>query len=256
MWFWFGENNIALELGRIFSLDLGFHFEVETEGILFAFYLFLIDFYINFDFKSITKWLQKHGNYHYKHTIYRGTPQEKVEEGSYWEKRSIRLSLDLRNKSLSGEWWTNMNNEPRGRHFYVFLDDFFFGRAKYSAETISEGDTVIEMPEGVYQATYKKFISSWRRPRSPFVKKITRIELDIPVGIPHEGKGENSWDMGMDATFGVTMPLEQGETIGEVTRRFAMSCLKERQKYGSLSGDAYSKWKTEGEARLASQKPI
>lgn len=126
-----------------------------------------------------------------------------------------------------------------------------FGRAKYSEKVLQEGGVTIDMPEGIYQATFKRFISYWKRPRLPFTESIHRISMDIPVGIPHEGKGENSWDMGMDATFGVTMPVEEGESIYEIAKRFAMSCLKTRQKYGSLSSPDYAKWKLEREMHLA-----
>ena len=138
-------------------------------------------------------------------------------------------------------WWWDFTIDPM---------EILFGKRQYSEKVLEEGETTIDMPEGVYTATYKRFISYWKRARSPFVRSLHRISIDIPVGIPHEGKGENSWDMGMDATFGVTMPVEEDESIYDIARRFAMSCLKERQKYGSLHSPDYAKWKLEGEARL------
>jgi hypothetical protein len=141
-------------------------------------------------------------------------------------------------------------NDHRSRHFYIHFTDVIFGRRKYSEEVYEEGETSIDMPEGVYKATYKRFISYWKRPRWYKVQSLHRIEIDIPVGIPHEGKGENSWDMGMDATFGVTMPADKNKSMYQITKEFAISCLKTRQKYGSLHSPDYAKWKLEGEVRV------
>lgn len=244
MWIWFGDNHITLELGRILSWNVGLRLSVRTEDITFGFYLFLFNFYVSFDFKRIRKFLSSHPNYFFKHTGIKG----KVREGSYWEERSIDLSLDLRMKSFSGNFWTNMNNHPSSRHFYFFLDNLILGRTKYSKEITKIGKTEIDMPEGRYKATYEYFTSYWKRPRNPFRNKMHRISIEIPVGIPHEGKGTTSYNCGMDATFGVTMLVDEREGIHSVARRFAMSCLKTRQKYGRLSSTDYLKWKKERES--------
>lgn len=251
MWIWFGDSDhITLEMGRWFPLDFGFHLEVAMEDITLGFYLGVVDFYVSLDWKPITRFLGAHPNYKFKHTIYRGTPEEKVEKGAYWQERNIGLRLDLRAWTFAGEWWVDMNDQPRKRHFYWFLQDKVFGRAQYSEEVYEERETSIDMPEGVYRATYKRFISYWKRPRFPKVQSLHRIEMDIPVGIPHEGKGENSWDMGMDATFGVTMPADKNKSMYQITKEFAISCLKTRQKYGNLHSPDYAKWKLEGEVRV------
>jgi hypothetical protein len=59
-----------------------------------------------------------------------------------------------------------------------------------------------------------------------------QADVKIPGGIPHQGKGENAWDCGDDATFGLgcsarTVP----EAIGEVVA----VCLKDRRSYGETA---------------------
>lgn len=257
MWIWWGkeevnQNHITLERGRWFSWDFGFHLEVDMEDITLGLYTGLCDFYISLDYKPVVRFLGEHPNYHFKHTMPDGT----IKKGSYWQERNIGIRLDLRSMTFSGEWWVDMNDQPRKRHFYWFLWDKILGRDKYTEKVLQEGGVDIDMPEGVYHATFKRFISYWKRPRSPFTRSMHRISMDIPVGIPHEGKGENSWDMGMDATFGVTMPAEENESIYDIAKRFAISCLKTRQKYGSLHSPDYAKWKLEGEVRVEQKEQL
>lgn len=80
----------------------------------------------------------------------------------------------------------------------------------------------IVMPEGAYAATARLEQSRWRKYLGPY--RLTRrsrrrlriplwlqrprwrVSIDVPAGLPVPGKGENSWDCGPDATYGVTYP--------------------------------------------------
>ena len=240
MWIHFGEDIIALERGRLLGLDLGFNLEIDTDDITLGLYLFIVDLYIRVSSKRIRKFLSSHPNKFFTKTWGDG------EQGSYWDERSIGVNLDLRQKTFRGELWTDMDNNPRSRHFFIFLDDLILGRAKYSDVVTESGTTKIVMPEGDYEATYTFHTSAWKRPRSPFTQKVNRVSIDLPVGIPHEGKGENSWDCGMDATYGVTMSRKDDESIHDIAQRFALDQLKTRQKYGSLLSEEYAKWREDG----------
>ena len=254
MWIYWGkdsENHITLERGRWFAWDFGFHLEFGDD-ITLGLYLGIVDVYISLDWQPARRFFHNHPNYHFKHTL----PNGEVKKGSYWEERNIGLRLDLRAMTLAGEWWVNMNDEPRKRHFYWFLQDKIFGRAKYSEKVLEEGNIEVDMPEGVYKGTFKRFVSYWKRPRWPFVQSLHRMSFDIPAGIPHEGKGENSWDMGMDATFGTTFPIEEGAGVFKAVKDFAIRCLIERQKYGSLHSPDYAKWKLEREVALEKEKAL
>lgn len=239
LWLWLNDSdNICFEIGRIPSWELGFNLELDTEDITLGLYLFLLNFYISLDFKKIVKFLQKHPNHFFKKTWEKGSPQ-----GSYWEERNVGIRLDFADKTFSGEFWTDMNNYPSKRHFYIFLDDLLLGRAKHTLKILDEGEAMIDMPEGGYPTTYKIEARTWKRPRWPFSTKRTNIYFEIPIGIPHEGKGENSWDMGMNATFGIG--TEWKGDLHNAVRKIAIRCLEQRQKYGSLSSPDYAKWRKE-----------
>jgi hypothetical protein len=53
------------------------------------------------------------------------------------------------------------------------------------------------------------------------------VDLDIPGGIPHEGKGENSWDCGMDGLFGCS-----GATVAEAIANAVRHTQRDRERYG------------------------
>lgn len=199
-------------------------------------------------------------------SIYLGTENrwlyKKLEKITVRKRRSYTNGRKIGISFHNGTFWFSLwedpmewsHDDPKWWKFNFTPMDFFFGRSKYSEESVQEGDAVIEMPEGPYKATYKKFISYWKRPRYLFSKQLLRISIDIPVGIPHPGKGENSWDCGMDATFGVTMSIKGNETIGEICERLVIDNLKIRRKYGSVNDPEYFQWMINGDKRLAEKK--
>lgn len=111
----------------------------------------------------------------------------------------------------------------------------FFG---LNASEKVEGDPVpvsVPMPEGSYPAVAKKATYTTR-----YTGRLGRVRdlvfgprshsswrLDIPGGIPVEGKGENSWDCGMDGIFG-TGGKSPEDAIGNAVR----SVLRDRKRYG------------------------
>jgi hypothetical protein len=56
-----------------------------------------------------------------------------------------------------------------------------------------------------------------------------RVDLKIDKGIPHAGKGENSWDCGDDATYGMCCAVKN---IAEGVGVLVGSVLHDRVKYG------------------------
>ena len=76
-----------------------------------------------------------------------------------------------------------------------------------------------------------------------------RLELKI-ANPPHRaGKGENSWDCGDDATYGMSCPYEGPEVKGIETdgmfewciRKYCEGVFKDIQRYGRASGNTYPK---------------
>jgi hypothetical protein len=109
---------------------------------------------------------------------------------------------------------------------FNFLD-FFLGRSKCTRETLSTHEVKIPMPEGQYPATVKIERWTYKRPRW-FATHSDGSSIDIPWGIPFEGKGENSWDCGQDGLFGKgSNSTSLPQIIGEVVQ----SVLHSRQKY-------------------------
>lgn len=234
---WVGEFNIEWSVPtRFWHIHLNLNYYDEA-AVGFSVALGLFSFHI----ETRNRWLYN--------KLERIT---KRKDQTYTNGRIIGLSYH--DKALWVSLWDDPMEsrgvDPWWWDFVIHFDDLLLGKAKHNLEVLQEGETKIDMPEGVYDAKYKVEKRTWKRSRWPFATTRTGIYFDIPVGIPHEGKGENSWDCGMDATFGTGTHWDG--RLHEATKRVAMQCLQTRQRYGSLSQDGYIEWKKKGEARLAS----
>ena len=87
----------------------------------------------------------------------------------------------------------------------------------------------VPMPEGLYRAKATHERRTWKRPRW-FRRVRDSVWLDIEPGIPHAGKGENSWDCGDDALFGIG-----GDTLVDAIQNARKSVTESRRKYGHAS---------------------
>jgi len=104
--------------------------------------------------------------------------------------------------------------------------------------TVTHGrmcDILIHMPEGNYPAIAKFEWRCWTRPRWPFHKMRLSTDVDIPKGIPFQGKGENSWDCGDDGLFGSACSGHNLEKAATTMREIVM---RNRHKYGEPSEKA------------------
>jgi len=132
-----------------------------------------------------------------------------------------------------GVWW-RFWRDPNYTTVGDWRDSCFhilatiFGHIKYAEYVIEERDVVIPFPEKVYDGHVKLFDSKWKRPRW-FASYLTRTDVAVEEGVPHEGKGENSWDCGERRTFSMTCTAR---TIAEGVGRFIGSVLEDRVKYG------------------------
>lgn len=155
----------------------------------------------------------------------------------WWEARHYGVQV----ASGSHSWlrlqlgtFNGMGREHRHRDLNVNKHTFL-GRVRTETVEGVRGETVVPMPEGDYPATWVEVTSTSRyvaplgrlldRTRGPKVYRYVR--LDIPGGIPVEGKGENSWDCGMDGTMGAS-----GATVNEAVRNAIDSTLRSRKRYG------------------------
>ncbi len=119
---------------------------------------------------------------------------------------------------------------PRWRDGSFHPIDAIFGRPICTRTTKERREVVVPMPERPYEATAELVEFSWKRPRFPWSKKMLRVSIDIPGGIPHSGKGENSWDCGDDGTFSIT--TGKCHSIPEGVGVLVGSCLRDRVRYG------------------------
>lgn len=152
----------------------------------------------------------------------------------------VLFSLKVHDRAL---WWqfggNNMewsSTTPRWKHGCFHFDDFLLGQQKFSERVLSTHEVLIPMPEGPYQAKLKLEECEWKRPRWPWPIRRRTAQVEIPVGIPHQGKGENSWDCGEDALFGLSC---EAWTVDEAISKTVASALKSRRKYDGDAMAAY-----------------
>lgn len=133
-----------------------------------------------------------------------------------------------------GEW---SRNQPWWRE--ISLTKYkVWGRERAERIVEESGDCVIPMPEGVYPATWEKvhyergherWPGTWRDRFTGSDEQATVSIKDVPGGIPHWGKGENSYDCGMDGSFGISGGFR---TVEAAIGAMVESSLRDRRRYG------------------------
>lgn len=118
------------------------------------------------------------------------------------------------------------------------LRDRLFGR---TVCTTVEGDpepVIVPMPEGNYPGHAKQEERTWKRPRWPWPSQ-HRVEfwVDMDIGIPVPGKGENSYDCDDDAVFGTG-----GKSIAEAVANVTRAALRSRERYAGESWTPDAGW--------------
>lgn len=144
---------------------------------------------------------------------------------------ALRLKYDAYEVNVSvhdaSAWWSLWHSTtewksstPRWRHGSFDFADAVLGEAVNTHRVVEERDVEIPMPEGVYEARATMKEMTVARPRW-FPRRIVRVDLDVPKGIPTPGKGTQSYNCGDDATFGRSAPARSitqavGELVGDV----------------------------------------
>lgn len=141
------------------------------------------------------------------------------------------LQWDLGKPGSGDEWHRNDPlNWMRGCRFWP---DDIFGRAVHVCEKIGEPVRAVAcFPEGQYTLTLQRERRTWKRPRWPW--PLTRDAVDITLERPPEfqGKGENSWDCGPDAIYGMSSP---GHSYEDAVAAYVKAVLRERARQGHLA---------------------
>lgn len=114
------------------------------------------------------------------------------------------------------EWDAREGESSRNQPWWreVSLTKYkIWGRTASEKIVEDSGACVIPMPEGTYPATWEKTRYEQRHVRWPGTRldRVKRNDQpatfsidEIPGGIPSCGKGENSYDCGMDGLFGIS----------------------------------------------------
>ena len=114
-----------------------------------------------------------------------------------------------------------------------FLADDIFGRFTCTTEKIgSPVQAVACFPEGRYTLTLQRERRTLTRPRWPW--PMIRDSVDITLDRPPEfhGKGENSYDCGPDAIYGMS---SEGHSYEDAVATYVKAVLRERAKRGHLA---------------------
>lgn len=104
------------------------------------------------------------------------------------------------------EIWQKTGEWRRGDRSWSFdFDKIVWGRKKFSKRTLWEIQREIPMPEKSYAAIMRLEERTWEQPRKFWRPVVVRrgIDIEIPEGIPHPGKGTTSYNLVDGALMGV-----------------------------------------------------
>lgn len=123
-----------------------------------------------------------------------------------------------------------------GWSWTLHVTDWLLGasRLEVDADWTRETASVVRMPEGDYHCLVRVERCRWGR-RWWRGRWVYRANVEVPLGVPFAGKGENSWDCGDDGLYGTSFAVEdEPPEAFEVCDRVALSVLKTRQRRGGL----------------------
>lgn len=147
---------------------------------------------------------------------FRGPPVPAMKEGHEFEARfsfvdpTLVASLTAHGDGSGGwrrddPWWK--------RGVQLDLVELVFGRQETFTKKRSLGWVDVPMLEGTYKAKVYRVTYTHVRPRWPFLTRHALYDFRRFKGpnggksIPFPGKGDNSWDCGMDGLFGISVPI-------------------------------------------------
>jgi len=127
----------------------------------------------------------------------------------------------------SGGWETRSSDPWWRNAICLHVVDWLIGKPRYEEIKGEPFAVFVPMPEGSYKALATPSRAIWRR-RWYWPEQVREsVWLKIPGGIPHSGKGENSWDCGDDGLCGIG-----GDTLEDAVANAVRSSLKSRGRYG------------------------
>ena len=151
--------------------------------------------------------------------------------------------------------WSSQDKWYQHRCWSFNPIDFIFGSQKCNREEFAPKESIeIAMPEGTYGANLKFEHFEWKRSRLPFFKKERySVWANLPIGIMFPGKGENSWDCGMDGLYGTGAEYggNKAEAIANIKASIVKSVMRNRERYG---GPGWTPTKEQYEEHVAGHR--
>src|SRR5690606_32895990 len=161
-------------------VELGTH----DEAVQFSVGVGLFSLYLSYENYKLSNFIQKKTKRKERRYGNGRTIGVAVHDGSIW--------IDLWKDPM--EW---DSNDPKWWSTTINVIDGLLGKPKYSRQVLESRDVEVPMPERSYKAKAKLCLDTWSRPRW-FSKVQKSIDIELEEPIPHQGKGENSWDCGVD----------------------------------------------------------
>lgn len=224
-WFFFGKNHnrkIQIEICGITQLP---HISFRVDGgdgeVQFHLAL-LLGVWITFQNFIPNSWYPQRKSSYNSEPL----PDERALK-IYWFEWAIWWNLWM----PEDEW---NSTDPKWRRGSIHFDRLLMGKHSCEWQNLDGGKFVLPFFEGVYEVeVIKKLrIDSFTR---WFTRKSISFEVKCDAGVPHEGKGENSYDQGEDCTFAINFPGSRTKTntLYQAALYFWHSCMETRERYGS-----------------------
>lgn len=206
--------------GRNLRFEIGFG---EDPGISFSIGLFLFSVYLTFPFFNVRAGRRVTGFYFH----------EWVFVWSFWKNP-----------------WERSNKDPFWRSWYFRIDDFFLGSSETLEDDIIGGEDLfftlggkefkIDSVQFKRKRRFRRFI-----PYSLYHNTWVSIEIKCDKPPMHSGKGENSWDCGDDATYGLYCSWDKNkpswknskESMKLAVDYYVEHVLKDTKRYGGSESE-------------------
>lgn len=161
---------------------------------------------------------------------------------NWYVARHYSLKFNYAGRWISGGWGELDGQWSKGQPWWqewTLSPHHLWGRSTFEKIVEETGETVVPMPEGIYPATWERAHYDRRHVRWPgtwldrlkddTADRRPSVSLDVAGGIPSWGKGENSWDCGMDGTFGISGNFP---TVEDAVAGMVRAVLRDRRKNG------------------------
>jgi len=235
--FWFknATKSISIELAG-WKQNPSIYFKVDGGERDFTFHISLfIGMWLTFE-----NFLPKNWYPFYESETYGRLPTEK------------EISISIHNKTLWWNFWTPTDEwsskTPKYQNGCFHFIEFITGKSDYTTKEIEHKDFILPYYEGNYKIRVFKNNAQWKMRRRLFwFLDINADRYEVKAGyvkdgewkdvpIPHEGKGENSWDCDEDATYSICFGIDKKlKGCNDVALEFWKSTMKDRIRYGGAN---------------------